>query len=272
VIRSFRSELIKLNRRGVLLGGCGTGMVVAILVTVGVWAVLPVEPAPGTGDIDAGASQLPLAVSAMTGPDGMLAGFRFVAPQLVLVAFCVAASGFGAENKHGTWRNLLVRQPDRPRLVAGKLMATTLFAAVSTLAFAVAAGAGAAVMAALRGAPVGEWLTPAGLGSATRTAGAAVVGAVLYGLVGACLGIVLRSAVAAISFGLGWFFVVEPALAAIVAATGATRLAWLPGEVVRDLIWQARPAAAALAAGWAAATALLGVAVFTRQDIRLHAT
>jgi ABC-type transport system involved in multi-copper enzyme maturation permease subunit len=132
------------------------------------------------------------------------------------------------EYGNGTLRNLLVRQPDRLRFLAGKLLAQATFIAITAaLAF------GAALVTALLVAPgqgvsTSAWLTGDGARSLLATLGNLMLSTIAWGMIGAVLAVVLRSTATAIAGGLAYALVVENLLNATVS--GSDR--WLPGQLI----------------------------------------
>ncbi len=145
-----------------------------------------------------------------------------------VIALAVCAVAVGMEYANGTLRNLLVRQPRRPRLLAGKLLALGSF-----LALAVALAYGAALAAALLLAPgygisTAAWFTGEGVQSLLATAGNLLLATLAWGAIGVGLATVLRSTAVAITGGLAYALVVENLLSA--AWSGGAQ--WLPGQLI----------------------------------------
>ncbi len=269
VLRSLRSEIVKAARVRFLAGTFGTATGLVVLATAGVWMALPERADEASAGVDDGASQLPLALTAMAGHNGMLAAFRFMAPQVAIVALCTAAAVFSAESRHGTWRNLVVRQSGRRQLLTGKLLAAALFASAVMVVAAVASGATALVMAMVRGVDIGDWWSISAAGEVVGTAAGAAGAAVLYAFLGSLLGLVLSSPAPAVSAGLGWLLLIEPVISTLATAASGWQLNWLPAAAARELIWRSTPAAALPVLLWAVGAAALGIVLFQRRDIRL---
>jgi hypothetical protein len=150
-----------------------------------------------------------------------------------VVALAVFATAVGMEYSNGTLRNLLVRQPDRLRFLAGKLLALASFI---TLAAVVAYGvalATALLLAPSHGVSTSAWFTAAGLRSLLSAGGDMLLATLAWGAIGAILAIILRSTAIAIVSGLAYGLVVENLLNAAWSAGKH----WLPGQLI-DVILQ----------------------------------
>ena len=215
MIRALRSEWLKILRPSIILGGAGTMAGFAILaVVLRLSRVGGAHIGPGT-DLTA-----PM-VAASTGFAPIIV---YTAPFLGLVALAACAVAVGTEYSNGTLRNLLVRQPARLRLLTGKLLALASFV---TMAVVVSYGVG--LVAALllvpgHGISTSAWFTAAGVQSLLSTLGNLVLATLAWGVIGAMLAIVLRSAATAISVGLGYLLVGETLLSNV--WSGGNQ--WLP--------------------------------------------
>ena len=203
MIRASRSEWLKILRPSIILGSAGTMCGFAILAVV-----LRLSRLGGT-HIGPGTDLTAAMVAASNGFAPLIV---FTAPFLGLVSLAVCAVAVGTEYSNGTLRNLLVRQPARLRLLTGKLLALGSFV---TLAVVVSYGVG--LVAALllvpgHGVSTSAWFTAEGVRSLLATAGNLVLATLAWAVIGAVLAIVLRSAAAAISVGLGYLLVGETLL------------------------------------------------------------
>ena len=143
---------------------------------------------------------------------------RLLLPQKVLVnvlntlsngtgilALVFGALAFGSEYNWGTLKTVLSRRPAKTRMFAGKVLAVLVyFALFSVLAFVVG-GVCSYFVAVLEGAS-------AGWPPVWRTVEALAAGWLIFavwGMLGAFLAILLRSASLAIGLGLGYAIVIE---------------------------------------------------------------
>jgi ABC-type transport system involved in multi-copper enzyme maturation permease subunit len=159
---------------------------------------------------------------------------------------------------NGGMRNLLVRQPRRVRLLAGKLLAV---AGLVTIAVLVSVAAG-------RGLDTGAWTTATGLQALASGAGDLVLATLGWGLLGAALGIVLRSPAPAVGVGVAYALPLE----AILTAAWSQGARWLPGQLLGALatggtadVTYAR--AAVLLAVYLAIALAAAATLFARRDV-----
>ena len=258
--RSFASEWLKLRRRG-MLAALATVVGVSGLVTL-----LSISRAGQAGQGPRGREFLSLA--ALQGSHGLALVIARSSGLLGVVALAVFASAFASEFSQGTLRNLLVREPRRPVLLAGKYVATAS-AATGAVVLAAAASIPLALLSASgRGIPTSAWFTGAGLAALAHTVLNLVLAVIGWGTFGAVLAVILRSPVAAIGVGLAWALPLEAILSATV--NGLDR--WLPGQLLDSL---ATGGNATASYGTAALTLLLyGAAattaaaiLFSRRDV-----
>jgi ABC-type transport system involved in multi-copper enzyme maturation permease subunit len=219
VTRAFRSEWLKILRPSIILGGAGTMCGFAILAVV-----LRLSRLGGT-HIGPGTNLTAAMVAASNGFTPLIV---YTAPFLGLVSLALCAVAVGTEYSNGTLRNLLVRQPARLRLLTGKLLALGSFV---TLAVVVSYGVGlvtALLLVPSHGVSTSAWFTAGGVQSLLATAGNLLLATLSWAAFGAVLAIVLRSAAAAISLGLGYLLVGETLLSNV--WSGGNQ--WLPRELL----------------------------------------
>ena len=258
--RSFTSEWLKLRRRG-MLAALATVVGVTGLVTL-----LSISRAGLAGQGPRGREFFSLA--ALQGSHGLALVIARSSGLLGVVALAVFASAFASEFSQGTLRNLLVREPRRLHLLAGKY-AAMVSAAAGAVVVAVAAGVPLAfVTASGRGIPTSAWSSGAGLAALAHTILNLVLAVIGWGTFGAVLAVILRSPVTAIGVGLAWALPLEAILGATI--NGLDR--WLPGQLLDTLA--AGGNATATYAGAALTLLLYGAVaiavaavVFTRRDV-----
>jgi ABC-2 type transport system permease protein len=217
ILAAFRSEWIKL-RRPTLLATTYVGLAAA----ASLFTVLMFAQAPGLGGGD-----LP-SLAQLARPNGLIHGVNRAAVLLGVVAFGIAASQIASEYSLGTLRQLLVRQPRRQVLLAGKYLGVLTFL-LGAVIFSSAVAMGAAfVMAHLRHVPTGAWTSGAGITDLTRALGDLLLATIGYTTLGLVVGLLFRSAVTAIIIGFAYLIPVE----AIVTRIAPHTASWLPGQLL----------------------------------------
>ena len=126
MIRVVIAELRKLRRPSLLLGTIATVGGLSALFTSIVFLMINSESGNSSRGESVSASELSQAA-------GLVYGFNLVGMFLGIVALCIFASQTAQEYTLGTLRNLLVRQPSRMKILAGKFIAMKLFALVMVI-------------------------------------------------------------------------------------------------------------------------------------------
>jgi ABC-type transport system involved in multi-copper enzyme maturation permease subunit len=142
-------------------------------------------------------------------PSGFALTFSQSAGLLGLAALCVFAAQTAQEYTYGTLRNLLVRQPSRMKVLAGKFLAMSLFALIVVI-FSALIGMGLSYALSSRARVVTDaiWDTF----NSFLNVSFATIG---YGIVGMVLGLLFRSPISSISIGVIWILIVESILVAV---------------------------------------------------------
>lgn len=258
---AFASEWLKLRRRGLLLGGVLPLLAFTILVTA-----LTIERATKT--LELGRRGFRVSVDQLSQPDGLVHGLTSASTLLGIIVLGIFAMAMGSEYGYGTLRNLLVREPRRLRLLAGKYLALLVFGAVLVT---VACAVSVAVSFALgpsKGVDTSAWTSSAGLHALGSATGHVVLAALGYGTLGVALAIVLRSSVAALAVGVVWLLPAE----AIIDAVWTDGGRWLPGQLLEALAHGGTDATSIVRAGlllavYGVAVAVAAAIVFERRDV-----
>jgi ABC-2 type transport system permease protein len=225
MLRAFRSEWLKLRRPGMALAA---GVIVGLgalstAITITAAQATPVRrPGPGSGRPT---------LHELAAADGLARALERGATLLGVVALVIFAVAVAAEYSQGTLRNLLVRQPHRLRLLAGKLLATASLVAIAVV---VSLGTAAAVGFALgagRGIETSAWTSATGLQALATGGGDLLLATLGWGLLGAALGLILRSPALAIGVGMAYALPLET----ILTAAWSTGARWLPGQLLLAL-------------------------------------
>jgi len=161
-------------------------------------------------------------------PNGLVIGVARASMLLGVVAFGIAAAQVASEYSLGTMRQLLVRQPRRAVLLAGKILGTVSFLVLALCFAAVVALIVAILAAGSRHVPTHAWFTGTGLGDLFRELGDLVLAMAGYSVLGMALGQFVRSAVFAVIIGFAWLVAVENIITRIVPSVQQ----WLPGASI----------------------------------------
>ena len=252
--RAFRSEWFKIRRPSMLLGGLGVMVGFAVLGTI-------------LAVIRAGGGHGELTVARLSQPDGFAFILQRTEEFLGIVALGVVATATALEYTNGTLRNLLVREPRRMRLLAGKTAANLLYIVLAVAAASIVALGVGLIAAPTKGIDTSAWLN-AGLGDTVSTMGNLLLAGLGWGVLGALLAIVLRAPAAAVMVGIAWSLPVENLLTAAWSSVGH----WLPGQQLTAIAASGNSVssygwALGLGAVFVTLAAVGGMTVFERRDV-----
>ncbi len=214
----IRAELRKLRRPTLFFGTMG-----AVVFFSGLFSALLyllIDSPQGNADRGRVISREVLALSS-----GGVQGFANVGGFLGIIALCVFAAQTAQEYTYGTLRNLLVRQPSRMKILFGKLISMIIFAlAMITISAIVSIGI-SAILAPTVDVSTKMWFTTTGIEFIYTTFVNVIISVIGFGIIGMVLGLLLRSPISAISFGVLWLLIVEILLIAVKNSLQS----WLPG-------------------------------------------
>ena len=260
MIRMFNAELLKLRRRRVAIGVIVGALAFAAIASTAVFLSATAAGEPGT---QRGATVESLG-QAGGATEAFSIGVSFVG-ILVLVLFI---ANVGGEFSAGTFRTLLMRQPRRVALLAGKMTALLVFAAgVLALAEVLTVAASAAI-APTQDVSTASWFGIDGLGEAAADYAKAVFGVAAWASLGMALAVFVRSIPIALAIGIVWSGPFEHLLED--AWSPAER--WFPGLLLEALAAGGTAAVSAsraltLVALYVLAAAIAAAIVFRRRDI-----
>lgn len=196
MIRAFRGELVKLLRHRVLLL---TALAVVVVAVGGAAIVLlGADPAgPGSTGQD-------LTLESLADAGGGTEVFRRAASFAGFFMFVVFVGAVAIEFGRGTFRTMVLRQPARIRLLAGKMAALLAYSGVVLAVTLVLTWIAARLIAPSQSIDTSAWMSVDGL-----TAGIADYGAVLfwvtgYAILGMLLAVLTRSVPVALAVGIAW--------------------------------------------------------------------
>ena len=154
----FKAQMLKLRSRRVAIAAGVSALAFAVLATILVF-LSATETAPRGGGRGATIASLSDAGGAT---EAFATGASFIG-ILVLVLFIANVAG---ELTQGTFRTLLMRQPRRIGLLAGKMAALLAFVAVVLLAAELLTVVASLIIAPSQDVATGSWFTLDGLGAA----------------------------------------------------------------------------------------------------------
>jgi ABC-2 type transport system permease protein len=257
IVAAFRSEWVKLKRPNLLLGTYA-----GLALAASLFAVLLFAQAPATGGGD-----LP-SLAQLAQPNGLIHGVNRAAVLLGVVAFGIAATQIASEYSLGTLRQLLVRQPRRAILLAGKFLAVLAFMLGAVLFASLIATAAAFIMAHARHVPTAAWTSGAGITDLTQALGDLLLATVGFTVFGLVVGLLFRSSVTAIIVGFAYLLPFEAVVTRIVPGTST----WLPGQLLQAVATGGQEGAGfaralTLSAVYLAAAGVVATVVFVRKDV-----
>ena len=212
---AFTSEWTKLKRKTLLLP-----VFLGLAAAASVFVVLIFSQAPATGT----GGGLP-SLAQLARPNGLIVGVDRATMLLGIVAFGIAAAQTASEYSLGTLRQLLVRQPRRAVLLAGKMLGVVTFLLLAFVFAAVVAFAVAVAAMHARHGSTTAWFTGTGFADLLRALGNMSLAVIGYAVLGLVIGLFVRSAVFAVILGFAWMIAIENIVTRIVPGTEK----WLPG-------------------------------------------
>jgi len=265
VLRAFRSELLK-SRRLSMFAGAGT-----MLVASGFFSYLTFKQitSGATGrEIDPLTHAFPTSLGLIT-IIGQARAF------IIVVALIIVTANVAAEWSQGTWRNLLVREPRRLRLLAGKMLALMLFVLVSMTLTLLGSSALVLAIARTQGIETAAWTSTAGLSAWLAFFGNEVLSLIGVSVLGMLTAVLTRATGAAVGVALAYVLVPE-GIIAMVWNEGSRwfpirTFSFLPGSVfppdVGPVAPQGYTAALLAALLWMTVFVAGSFVAFRRQDI-----
>lgn len=196
MIRAFRSELVKVLRRRVL---AVTAVAVVVFALGGAAIVLAAaDPAasmtPGRGP----------SMENLVAAGGGTEVFRTAVSFAGFFVFVVFVGAVAVEYGRGTFRTMLLRQPQRVRLLAGKMAALLAYAAVVLAVTEVLTWLAARLLALSQDVATGAWVSLPGLAAGVVDYGVVLFWVTGYAVLGMALAVLVRSVPIALGAGIAW--------------------------------------------------------------------
>src|SRR3989441_1757955 len=203
LLRAFRSELLK-SRRWSMFAGTGI-----MLVASAFFAYLTFNRilSGATGrEIDPLAHALPTEL-------GLISVVGQARSFIIAVALIMVTANLAAEWSQGTWRNLLVREPRRLRLLTGKMLALVLFVLGSMTLTLVGSSMLVLALASAQGVQTAAWTSAAGLSAWLAFYGNEVLCLIGISLLGMLIAVLTRGTAIAVGVALAYVLVPEGIIA-----------------------------------------------------------
>ncbi len=222
--RIIHAQLIRLLRRKTIVLAAAGAAVFSVVAATTVFG------AAKSGGAGLGGRPVTLQTLALHG-GGTLA-FATAASFVGFFVFVTFIALRGAEISGGTFRALLIRDPQRLRVLVGQV-AGILVVAAGVIALAEVLTLVASVpMAAVRHVPTSGWFSVAALGDAVKNYATVLAGVAGWAVLGTTLAVVFQSAPLALGVGFVWAGPIEH----LVANAWSPANHWFPGLVLQSLI------------------------------------
>jgi ABC-2 type transport system permease protein len=225
---AFRSELIRIWRPSFLLGGIGVmagfAAVVSIFIFTSAKNATAAQP-PGLGQGPGSYT-----IAQIAAPGGFLTALGTVSRLSGVILLAMWAIAMATDYSTGLIRILVQAQPNRIKLMAGKITALAVFTVLAATVTTLVVILLARPLARLEGIQVTAWKTdfPSHL---LRGYFDFTLAVLVYGLIGLMLAVLTRSSALAIGIGIGFLLVVEGLIT--IVASGAS--SYLPGGTLNTL-------------------------------------
>jgi ABC-2 type transport system permease protein len=259
MIRTFKAEMVKLLRRRVVVITSIVGMVFSVAA-----AAIVLSSASATPDPRRPGPSLESLSDAGGGTEVFTTAASFAGTFL----FVVFVGAIAAEFSRGTVRAMLLRQPNRLGLLAGKVGALLAFAAAALAGTEMLTWATARLLAPSQDVSTADWTSVAALGQAAADYGNVLLWVTGYAVLGLALAVVLRSVPVALAVGIAWAGPIEHLVQE--AWAGAGRV--FPGLLLEAFVAGGTPevsagrALAIIAVYGTVAVAIAGT-LFVRRDV-----
>lgn len=263
MLRSLRSELVRMRRPGLLIAWFGLMALFATMANTIMFSVAAdgVELPPGAPSV-----AFPTAAE-LAAADGLMAGMPAASTMFGIVTLSFWAIAVATDYSTGLIRLLVAAMPKRWPLLVGKVVALGLLTAVATTVAAVVTLAIAPPAAQGAGIDTSLWAGSA-VSTIIGTWASTYLSLLVWGVIGLAIAYLTRSAAIAISVGAGYVLVVEAMLARVFDTTPD----WLLSSTL-TAVAQGGSAAVAqgTALGWAGLYVALGLGaaavVLLRRDV-----
>jgi ABC-2 type transport system permease protein len=260
MIRMFQAELLKLRRRRVAVA-----MIVGAVAFAAVASTAVFVSASETGEPG---SQRGATVASLEQAGGASEAFSIGASFVGILVLVLFIANVAGELSQGTIRTLLVRQPRRLALLAGKMAALLAFVAGVLMLAEVLTVAASAAIAPSQDVATGSWYGLDGLAEAASDYASALLGVCAWALLGMAIAVFVRSIPVALGIGIVWAGPFEH----IVQDSWTSADRWFPGLLLESLTAGgtddvAFGRALALVAVYVAVAVSAAAVMFARRDV-----
>jgi ABC-2 type transport system permease protein len=260
MIAAMKAELVKVLRRRVLL----VTAVTALLFAIGGAAIVLAAAEPAGQPVSGRSVTVASLSESGGGTEVFTTAVSFAGTFLFVVFVGVVAIEFS----RGTFRTMLLYQPRRVRLLAGKITALLAFAAVVLAATEVLTWVAATALAPTQDVSTGSWLSVDALGQGVADFGSVLFWVSGYAILGTALAVLVRSVPIALAIGIAWAGPLEHLLQDAWGPAGR----FFPGLLLEAFVAGGTPTVSAprallTVAVYAVFTAAVAGAVFSRRDV-----
>jgi ABC-2 type transport system permease protein len=259
MINAIKAEIFKFTRRRSLVVIAPAVLVAAVAATI----VVFLSAESGSQEPERGAT-----LQALSGFGGGTEAFSLAVSYTGLFVFVLFAANWAGEFSQGTFRTLLMGQPRRPYLLAGKFVGLLAFAAALLLAAEAASWLTSLAIAPSQDVSTSDWFSVDALGAAAGDYGNALFGIGAWACFGMALGVLLRSTPLALAIGIGWAGPFEH----ITQDAWSASTSWYPGLLLERLALGGTSEvsyahALTFLVAYVALAAAIGIASFTKRDV-----
>ena len=259
MIAALRAELVKLRRRRVLVVTAATTLVFAVGS-----AAIVLASATRTANRDGRGVTFASLADAGGGTEVFTSAISFTGTFL----FVVFVGAVAVEFSRGTFRTMLLHEPRRIRLLAGKMAGLLVFAAVVLGVAEVVTWLAAKILAPSQNVATGEWISGAALADAVKDYGSVLFWVTGYALLGMTVAVLVRSVPIALAVGIAWAGPFEHLLQD--AWSPADRL--FPGLLLEDFVAGGTSEVSAsrallTVAAYVVIAAAIAATTFARRDV-----
>jgi ABC-2 type transport system permease protein len=196
MIAALRAELVKVLRRRVLIV---TALTTAVFAVGSAAIVLASAEPAGSRPSGRGVTVASLS-EAGGGSEVFTTAVSFAGTFLFVVFVGVVAVEFS----RGTFRTMLLHQPRRLRLLAGKMAALLAFAAAVLASAELLTWVAARLIAPSQGVATTKWISADALGHGLADYGSVLYWVSGYALLGMTVAVLVRSVPVALAIGIAW--------------------------------------------------------------------